>query len=288
MRNLNFQLKNLCERNRDGSHATQFERFQTLQAMADLLHEMGYRQMEARSLKPKHVEALIDRYQAEGLSIGTIKNRLAVLRWWAEKVNKQNVIARDNAHYGIGSREFVTNVSKAVDVDKQQLAKIADLHVRMSLELQKAFGLRREEAIKFNPHYADRENHIHLKSTWCKGGRERDVPIRTEAQREVLDRAHKLAGRGSLIPPNLKYVQQMRIYERETHKAGLSRLHGLRHRYAQGRYFELTGREAPACGGKTRDELSEEERAQDTVARHAITQELGHGRPSVTGVYLGT
>ena len=32
---------------------------------------------------------------------------------WAEKIGKQNVIARDNDHYGIGNRQYVTNVSKA-------------------------------------------------------------------------------------------------------------------------------------------------------------------------------
>ena len=55
--------------------------------------------MAAASLKPKHVEGLVERWQAEGLAVGTIKNRMAELRWWAEKIGKQNVIARDNDHY---------------------------------------------------------------------------------------------------------------------------------------------------------------------------------------------
>jgi hypothetical protein len=79
----------------------------------------------------------------------------------------------------------------------------------------------------------------------------------------------------------------MRIYERETQKVGLSKLHGLRHRYAQERYLELTGKHAPACGGPIRSELSEDERANDTVARYAISQELGHEREQITAVYLG-
>jgi hypothetical protein len=50
------------------------------------LREAGFRQMQARSLKGKHVQALLERWQAEGLSAGTLKNRMAHLRWWAEKV----------------------------------------------------------------------------------------------------------------------------------------------------------------------------------------------------------
>ena len=287
MKDLNYQLKNLCERNRDGSRNTQAERFQLLQMMANHLQELGYRRMEVKSLKPKHVDALVAKYLEEGLTAGTIKNRLSALRWWAEKIGKQNVVAKDNAYYGIESRVFVTNVSKARDLDKELLEKISDLHLRISLELQKAFGLRREEAITFSPDYADRDTYIRLKSTWCKGGRAREIPIRTEYQRDVLRRAHQVAGKGSLIPSHLMYVQQMRLYERETQKAGLSKLHGLRHRYAQERYQELTGWPAPTCGGPKRSELTDQQRADDAVARVAITQELGHGREQVTAVYLG-
>lgn len=287
MKNLNFQLKALCERNQDSSRDTQFNRFQLLQAMADQLSEMGYRHMDATSLKPKHVEALVATYHDQNLSPGTIKNRLAVLRWWAEKIGKQNVVAKDNAYYGIASRTFVTNISKGRDLDQRLLAAISDPHLVVSLALQKAFGLRREEAIKFSPDFADQGTFIRLKSSWCKGGKAREIPVRTDEQREVLKRAHLVAGKGSLIPSHLMYVQQMRLYERETQKVGLSKLHGLRHRYAQERYVQLTGWPAPTCGGPSRQQLTEEQRLNDSVARLAISQELGHEREQITAVYLG-
>jgi integrase len=67
----------------------------------------------------------------------------------------------------------------------------------MSLRLQAAFGLRREEAIKIQPRWADRGDHLQLKASWTKGGRERTVPIRTAAQRALLEQAKQLAGSGS-------------------------------------------------------------------------------------------
>ena len=126
----------------------------------------------------------------------------------------------------------------------------------MSLELQQAFGLRREEAIKFMPVYADQGEHIVLKESWTKGGKAREIPVRTDAQRVVLDRAQRLAGTGSLIPSAKNYRQQLRVYEAETARAGLSKLHGLRHAYAQARYKELTGWKAPAAGGPSLKSLS--------------------------------
>ncbi|MBX9602410.1 MAG: hypothetical protein K2X35_15480, partial [Bryobacteraceae bacterium] len=81
MRDLNYELKQICRRNRDGSYATQRDRERLLALVATQLHELGYRHMAAASLKPKHVDALVERWKAEGLTIGTIKNRMAELRW---------------------------------------------------------------------------------------------------------------------------------------------------------------------------------------------------------------
>jgi hypothetical protein len=88
MDDLTFTLRQLCLRNRDGSHAAQADRQRSLSLAACQLREAGFRQMRSTSLKGKHVETLLQRWQGEGLSAGTLKNRLAHLRWWAEKVGK--------------------------------------------------------------------------------------------------------------------------------------------------------------------------------------------------------
>ncbi len=287
MRDLNYQLKKLCHQCREGSYATQSKREWMLSLMANQLHELGYRKMSPRSLKPKHIEALLKLWRGQELSIGTIKNRMAVIRWWANKVDKRNVVARSNEYYGIPDRRFITNESKAKSVTQEQLDKVRDEHVRMSLELQQAFGLRREEAMKFQPSFADQGDYILLKASWTKGGRERVIPVRNEEQRELLNRARRLAGLGSLIPSNRNYVHQMRVYEGNTLRAGLSRMHGLRHAYAQNRYQELTGWKCPAAGGTNSKALTPEQRDLDREARLTISRELGHEREAVTAAYLG-
>ncbi|MSR15989.1 MAG: integrase [Gammaproteobacteria bacterium] len=287
MKDLNHQLKKLCDNNRDGSYATQAQRQRLLSLIADQLRDLGFHQLNSHSLKPKHVEALTRHWLAETLAVATIKNRMSAVRCWAAKVNRQNVVARSNDAYSIPDRQFVTNESKARTVTAEALAKVADAHVRMSLELQQAFGLRREEAIKFIPSYADRGDTLVLKDTWTQGGKAREIPIRTEAQREVLARARKLAGGGSLIPPGRKYVQQLRIYEGHTARAGLSKLHRLRHAYAQQRYLEVTGWAPPAAGGPASNSLTNVQKARDKEARLVISRELGHERETVTSIYLG-
>jgi integrase len=287
VRDLNYQLKQLCHRNRDGSYATQAKRMDHLMLIANQLYDLGFRGMQPRSLKQKHVDALVKGWLRQELAVGTIKNRMAVLRWWAEKADRRSVVARSNDYYGIPDRQFVTNTSKAKEVSTQDLERVSDPYVRISLELQRAFGLRREEAIKFSPGFADRGDHITLKSTWTKGGKERDVPVRTDEQREVLKQVHQLAGNGSLIPGDRNYVQQLRVYERQTSNAGLSKMHGLRHAYAQARYEELTGWKAPAAGGPVSRALSPGQKVMDRHARKTISQELGHIREQITSVYVG-
>ena len=287
MDKLQWDLRQLCKRNRDGSFSTQAARERILDLAARELAALGYVDMRAQSLKPKHVEALVGHWQGKGLSVSTVKNRLAGLRWWAEKVGKPSVVPADNERLGVPDRVYVGSSGKQLALDVDKLVAIEDERVKLSLLLQAEFGLRREESIKFQPGYAIRGDTLHLKPAWTKGGRAREIPVRTENQRWVLEQVKSLAGKGSLIPPELTYVRQLKIYEAALGKAGISRAHGLRHAYAQRRYEELTGWKAPHAGGPKAAELTPEQKARDRAARLAISEELGHGREEITAVYLG-
>lgn len=287
MRDLNYQLKQMCRHNQDGSFATQHDRQRALSLFADQLHSLGFINMNSTSLKPKHVEALVAKWTADGIAVGTIKNRLSNLRWWAEKIGKQNIIARDNSAYGIEKRQYVTNESRSKVVEGGQLAKVSDPYVAISLRLQLQFGLRREESIKFVPSYADGGKVVKIKASWAKGGRARTIPLVTAAQREVLDAAKQLAGRGSLIPAGMSYRAQLQRFKAQCAAAGISHVHGQRHAYAQQRYLALAGWKAPAAGGPRSRQLTQEQREIDRAVRLAIALELGHGRAQVVAIYCG-
>ena len=287
MRQLNYDLKRLQDDAREGAFGTRSGRSFNLAAMANTLHELGYRRLRATGLKGKHVEALVREWQRRGLSVGTMKNRMSHLRWWARRIGKPNVVRADNASYGIGERQRVTNEDRSRDLPDDRLALVGDAHVRMALRLQEAFGLRREEAIKFSPSYADHGAKVVLKASWTKGGRSREIPVLEESQRRVLDAARNLAGGGAMIPGHRNYVQQLEVYERQTKDAGLVRNHGLRHGYAMRRYENLTGWKAPAAGGPPMRSLRGARRRIDKQARETISREMGHSRISIVEVYCG-
>ena len=94
----------------------------------------------------------------------------------------------------------MSSESKAKQVEQADLERVRDPHVRMSLELQQAFGLRREEAIKFSPSYADRGDRLVLKDTWTKGGKAREIPVRNASAARGAGSRPPVGGRGLLDP----------------------------------------------------------------------------------------
>jgi integrase len=245
--------------------------------------------LRGAGLKGRHVQALLRQWQVDGISAATMKNRMAVLRWWAEKIDNPGAVDRENGTYGIGQRTYKASTSKAKALPAEKLAQVRNPYVRMSLELQQAFGLRREESIKIKPHQADRGDRLVLQSSWCKGGRAREIPLRTEAQRAVLDRAKALVRfeGASLIPRGKTYAQQMGRYTTQTRYAGLSKMHGLRHAYAETRFLELAGFAAPVAGGPTWREMTPQQKEAAYDARVIVSEELGHAREEIVSNYLG-
>ena len=67
------------------------------------MHRFGYRVLRAKGLKGRHIKALVAEWRWQGLSDGTVKNRMAHLRWLARKIGKPGIVHRDNASYGVGA-----------------------------------------------------------------------------------------------------------------------------------------------------------------------------------------
>jgi hypothetical protein len=126
-----------------------------------------------------------------------------------------------------------------------------------------------------------------LKASWTKGGKERDIPLTTDEQRTLLEQAKDLTGPGSLTPAAMSYRDPLNRFKAQTAKAGIDRVLGLRHGYAQARHAELTGWKAPAAGGPTSKQLSPAQKAIDHQARMTISRELGHEREQITPVCPG-
>lgn len=170
-----------------------------------------------------------------------------------------------------------------------------DGHARIAatIEVARAFGLRRREASMLNARaalgQAYKRGALNI-TAGTKGGRgnrvDRWVPV-TPYTMQVLRRAAHAQGKArNLIEPELSLKQW---FSRLRHAwtsvrddYGLKKFHDLRAAYACARYRELTGHAARVVAGRRIADLN-----SDRQARLTIAQELGHGRDEVVKSYVG-
>lgn len=298
-RSLEAQMTYAVSRANVGSHTTQADRMSMLKAIAIELKQ-EYRLQKLDNLKAKHISGLVSKWQREEKSVATIKNRVASLRYLANDVlEKRNMIPATNAELGIDRRTHDFNTDKGWTPSqefKENLPENQQIHV----DLMRHLGLRYEEAAKFRPHDADKGNKISV--YWgTKGGRDREIEITNDQQREVLDRAKEFVDQNrqeSIIPREMTWKKfddhSRNIYTQAgMTKEGVGTPHGLRHQYAQDRYEAITGWKPPAQMSEAdrkefKASMGQAEKDIDARARLLVSSELGHGRIDVVANYIGS
>lgn len=279
----------VLKHNKDGSYRTQDDRSKSLINIANTLYELGYKMEHLRSMKQKHIYALVKHWKDSGtVTADSMRNRMSHIRWLMQKWNKEGMVPT-NKILEIPPRKSTTNIDKSRTLSKEDEKAITDPLMRHSLKAQLLFGLRVEESLKIKPFIADQGNRLYMAGPWCKGGRERYIPIRTLEQRDWIDEAKRLVEHKdhSMIPPNTKYVTYRERFKKRCQRANIYKRHGLRHNYAQGQYKDLTGRNAPVKSSSHYGALNEQQKTIEHNARLKITESLGHSRISIVDTYIG-
>ena len=259
----------------------------------------GFKIDNLRQLKGRHVEHILDIWQGfkadpetgkvRGIAPGVQAVRLTTLRKLTKAAGKPGLVPRLNKRAGIQPRERTPVANIAWKLMPDDLVKILTSNVRLVLQLQYRFGLRKKEAHLLDARSADRGTTLRIEKG-TKGGRPRSVEITTQAQRDLLAEVKLANGRtpeGTLVSgASLKAAFD--TYKHDMAGAGLSRAHGLRHQYAQDRYKALMGMACPKAGGMLLKKMSQNDRVKDAAIRQVLAGELGHGRTAVVSVYIGT
>lgn len=294
LRSAKFSINEMVKQLKGYSFASQADMRIILNRCIKDLHEQGYKLSHIKGLKPKHIHVLVEHWKKQNKSSSTIKNYMSKLRKAALLLDKPLLLKPDNDAYKIPKRSYAPTVNKAIH--QIDFSKCNDPLIRLSLEAQSLFGLRREESLKIILSDALQGSYLKIKPSWTKGGIGRTLKISNEIQRQWLNKAlHQISNEQSLIPKGRTYKQHLRHYQRQTELMGINKLHGLRHAYAQRRYFELTkqfdprqeGWQPPINGGKKTNLLNPQERSIDSKVRAILSRELGHSRIAITKIYCG-
>ena len=293
-----YQVRMIMKHNRDGSPDRQKFRHRNLMLCVRQLHERGYStRWDIHRLGRRDVRRLVHSWQKAGLNHRTIANRMVDIRWLAGKLGREHLIP-SNRDLRISLRKNTPGwgMNRARELDHARLGKL-DQRARLVTELRREFGLRAQEAMKFQHEHATRvPEMVQLAASWCKGGREREIPITTDRQRDLLERVARFQasqpenqyGNRSMIPAHRTFDSYYREYNMARHAADLPG-HELRHAWAQERFEQFSGIAPPLAGGPKYSDLDRNGQLHWEEAAAIVNRELGHGegRQDITSTYIG-
>lgn len=255
MKSLASQALEVVGKNWGVSKGTREAKLQTIGRFAKFVQQkFGLERIE--NLKPGHVQAYADNLREQNISARTGANYMAYVRDLCQAIGKGGIVAKDNAAYGFGgvSRQNPLNVNhgKITEIRAHLEAKATSgdrfaMMMSASAAMRDAFGLRQKEAL-MSATVKTWDGKQYLLVLGAKGGRPREVEIRTQAQRDAIDRVSETAkslgnANGRPIPPELNLKDAMKAESAKWHKLGGTRaakanMHAQRHAYAQRRLEE--------------------------------------------------
>lgn len=156
------------------------------------------------------------------------------------------------------------------------------------VELCRELGLRSKEASLLNAKSTlnkATKTGIATITEGTKGGRAREIPVSEQGLQALKNASIQQGDDRSMIPADRSWAEWRNNELRQAREIVQNfiggGLHDLRAAWACERYQELTGHDAPVCGG------SQPDKAIDIAARIQISAELGHGRMEIVAAYIG-
>jgi integrase len=264
------------------------------------IRALGYK-IDPAGVGLRHIKAICQKYEADGLSAATIQTRISFLRVFCVWIGKPNMIGDIKEFFedpNTVKRTYQATHDKSWDIPEvDKYGIIAQLliehpYVGYQLLLQDAFGLRRKEAIMFRPLVSILNDKLHI-TAGAKGGKVRSVPIADDYQREVIAKVLEFVGKKSdhLGDPQYDLKGNIARYSYVVRKFGIKKTgrgalgitgHGLRAGFAMNQ-MESRGLIPVLRGG----ELGALDPEVEKRIRLEVSQLLGHNRTKVMTAYSG-
>ena len=290
------------------SERTQTLTKDVLYASIRRLHELGYKIQDPKNLGERHIEVLVKHWwYCQRKKAKTVQNDLSRLRVFCAMLGKPGMVGAvqkylpdvDPELLKVRSAARTTKSWSGHGIDLVETFRKVDERdpcLGLMLRLELGFGLRREEVLKCNPHVQDYGHYLQVFPGMGKGGRWRNIPIVSNAQRDLLDyvkaRVSKNKALGweySRSGQIASLEQNIRRYENLMTSFGFTKAdagvtgHGLRAQFAENQAL-LLGLMPPTMGGDA-GQLNGDGVG---VVKAKVAQALGHNRPSVTSAYIGS
>ena len=282
MHSLKQELVQLCQNS--GCHPDrQTEKLKSLGEIVQDLDALNIAPDHAHDLNTSNIHALINHWQNNHLPIVTIKSRLSELYWWADMVGKGWIFPAEYKDYTPDLPRMLTNSAWSLS----NFDRLPDRRFEYVLLLMEGFGLQFNEAFNLKTRQAFKKTKLVVSHWWKFGEDVREVPVISKWQVELLHKIIRFTGNNPLKPDHLSNSEFLYQLKQTMKQAGMRDLQGLRYRYAQRRYFEITGQYCPLAGGTPTEFLRPDFREIDRAARSRISKELGLSSAERIETFLG-
>lgn len=261
---------------------------------------------DLRNVEKSHVQAfaedLLHKIETEQITTGTAQNYLSNVNVALENARLDSNLRIDSVKdAGFPSKSGIATEDRSATKEQHENAlKSVSEPLQIKLELQREFGLRFKESCLIDAKSALEQATTTSKiqiETGTKGGREREIPVHTEKQMQVLQRAAEYQTGRSLVPQSQSFREYQSEAYKEMRNSGIT-FHQERHFYANDLYEKLSGIQSPVRADVPHKEhhsyiakelnlTLQEAKALDHRVRITISNDLGHGRIDVTNNYLG-
>ena len=252
----------------------------TLNTLRETTGVKGLKQIDSQVIEA-YVATLQDRVQEGSLSRHTAETYVSALNRIIEYTNTHlnknlETVSQKEAQLSRGSFEYV---DRSISKDTHEaflsfLNQNNDIKAQAlshSVELQREFGLRLRESLAIKQEtiqQALKSGYLHLTGQdGTKNSRTRDIPVRTEAQKELLKSILDFQKENNLksLAPTTHLREQYSFAKNMQDSFNKSdsdyfHFHGERHAYAQ-------------------------QRIEEGASKIEVSRELGHNRQEVTRTY---
>lgn len=275
MKDLAYQATHCIGKERHVGDKTHTEHLGSLARVGNWLEER-YGLDDIKHLKSHMVQTFFTEHAHRSAS--TLEKYATAFRLIANSIGKANIVPRSNKELGgrTASQRYLPKVGDAEKLAaiRQNLVEMAakDPDKRYLLaahDMRQAFGLRAAESLA-SCKIVQRDGRQFLSPDMTKGGREREIEIRTAAQRDAVAAVRALASEygkpsGSMLPAHKSWKQCYNQQKNTMSKLGATKtenahMHVNRHDW-------------------TREQLKNGESRKDTA------EAIGHGREKVVSHY---
>lgn len=275
MKNLAYQATHCIGKERHVGDKTHTEHLGSLARVGNWL-QSRYGMDNIKNLKTHMVQTFFKEHAQQSAS--TLEKYATAFRLIAESIGKANIVPKSNKELGgrSAAQRYIPKIGDTgkLDAIRERLVEMAaknpdNRHLVAAHDMRQAFGLRAAESLA-SCKVVQRDGKQYLVPDMTKGGREREIEIKTAAQRDAVSVVRALASEygkpsGSMLPPSKSWQQCYDQQKNTMSKFGATK--------AQNAHMHVNRHDW------TREQLKGGESRKDTA------EALGHGREEVVGHY---